>query len=136
MRQFATFVVAAASVALVLVLAIEKQGAATAPDQAISGELVRCQVSSRSLTLLTADGEGRFVVADDAVIHEGTKTVALADVCATMGHRIKIWYRESGNTRTVHDIRMSLRAMTSHGAGTAERDDVRESRATNLPEKY
>ena len=128
MRQFRVLVVAAACVALVVVLVIEKQGAATATDRATSGELVRCEVSSRSLTLRTEDGQENFVVADDVIIHEGTKTVALADVCATIGQRIKIWYRELGNTRTVHDIRMSLRAMASQGAGTAERVDAREPR--------
>lgn len=132
MRQGRVIVVAAAGVALVVVLAIEKQGAATGTDRATSGELIRCQVSSRSLTLLTEDGGGSFVVADGAIIHEGTKTVALADVWSTIGNRIKIWYRESGKTRTVHEIRMSLRAMASQGAGTAERADAPGPRATYL----
>jgi hypothetical protein len=118
MRQALAFVVSAC-IAVGVVLAIERQRAGSGSDRATSGELVRCQVSSRSLTILTEDGEASFVVADDAIIHEGTKTASLADVCEAISLRVKVRYRESGKARTVHDIRMSLREMASPGIGGA-----------------
>ena len=114
MRQVLVFVVSAC-MAIGVVLAIARQRAGAGTDRATSGELVRCQVSSRSLTILTEDGEASFVVADDAIIHEGTKTASLADICEAISLRVKVRYRESGKARTVHDIRMSLRAMASSG---------------------
>ena len=91
MRQVLVFVVSAC-MAIGVVLVIVRQRAGAGTDRATSGELVRCQVSSRSLTILTEDGEASFVVADDAIIHEGTKTASLADICEAIGLRVKVRY--------------------------------------------
>jgi hypothetical protein len=129
MGRLRLFVGLAAGAALVVLLLLGRHGAATATDRATTGELVRCEEATRSLALAAENGEVDFVVAADALIHEGTKTVAMADVCASIGQRIKIWYRQSGNTRTVHDIRMSLRA-------TASRRGVARTRMTSAGQHW
>jgi hypothetical protein len=108
-RSRATAAVAVAAIVTIVAafFAFERQKASSMNDRAISGELVRYDVSSRSLTVRTEHGEGRFVVASGVPVHAGAKTIALADLGSARGWRVKIRYREKAGQRTVHEIRIS-----------------------------
>ena len=108
MRQIRKILAAAAAVTVLTVayVAVQQRKDASSSDQAMSGELVEYEVSSRHLILRTDTGDTRFVVAGDATVHEGARAMTPADLVSARGWRAKIWYQEAHAQRTAHDIRV------------------------------
>ena len=104
MKLTLSFVALASLVAGVVLL--QRRATLPATDAALSGDLVRCEPLTHALILQTDAAEVRFVIADDTLIHEGARAIALAAVCAGGRRRVKVWYRESAGTRTARVVRI------------------------------
>ena len=87
---------------------------ATRPRSAwVSGEISRYDASSKTLTVKQGASEQTFVLADNARIMEGKKTMTANDLSSNTGHNAKVRYRASGTTRTVDRVELAVAKTTA-----------------------
>ena len=95
-----------AGVGLVTLVAFGSFRSAPKDERSVSGQLVSYEATSRTLTLATEAGEQRFVVSDDAAVHEGARDVSLVTLASARGCRAKVWYRHAAQS-TANDVRIA-----------------------------
>jgi hypothetical protein len=121
MRHLRIVVAAAAAIAIasVGVIAVRQRPHET-PDRTLSGDIVRYDVSTHTLTVRTEAGEGAFVVPPGTTVHEGAKKLSVDALPSAIGHRAKVWYRETGGRRTARQIRVSIPAASGQSGGVPD----------------
>ena len=104
------------AVALLLALAVfaGMQGAGQKASHSISGELVSFEAAHGTLVLRTGSGEQHFVVRAGTPVHDGTRSVALAELAGADGCPAKIRYREQDGAWMASDVRLSCRQVGGH----------------------
>lgn len=106
-RAIVTIAAAALGAGAIALVAVQKHNAEWAVNQSISGELVAYEVSSRDLTLRTEDGDRHFVVQDGIPLHEGARTITLANLISASGCPAKVWYRDAEGRWIASEVRIS-----------------------------
>ena len=114
MRHLRIVLAAAAAVALATVGVIAlRQHPNTGRDQTMSGDIVNYDGSTRVLTIRTDAGDGVFVVPAWTTVHEGARKLSVDALPSAVGHRAKVWYRETQGRRTARQIRVAIPAASS-----------------------
>jgi hypothetical protein len=114
MRHLRIVLAAAAAVALATVGVIAlRQHPNTGRDQTMSGDIVNYDGSTRVLTIRTDAGDGVFVVPSGTTVHEGARKLSVDALPSAVGHRAKVWYRETQGRRTARQIRVAIPAASS-----------------------
>ena len=91
----------------VMSISIQKHGANSVANHAVTGDLVAYEALSRELTLRTHDGDRHFVVRAETPVHEGAQTITLAALASATGCRAKVWCSDAKGRTTVSEIRIS-----------------------------
>ena len=99
-------VVAIGLIAIVAV-SVHNHNAEGTANRSISGELVRYDVLDGDLTLRSAEGARHFAVQVGTPVHQGARTISLADLRWASGCRAKVWYRDAQSQLTATEIRIS-----------------------------
>jgi hypothetical protein len=68
------------------------------------GTLTAVDTAANSITLKSGKHEWTFALASNAVIHEGSKSITLADLASHKGHEAKVRYAEAGGTKTAQSV--------------------------------
>jgi hypothetical protein len=77
-------------------------------ESSLIGTIDRFDSAERRLTLKTKDGNKiSFVVATDATIRMGPRTLVIQEVAAESGRRAKVRYTTSDGRRTAHWVAIS-----------------------------
>jgi len=71
------------------------------------GKLIKFDASSNALTVATSKGEQQFMLGPSARIHDGSKTVAPANLDALAGRDLSVKYTESNGHNTVESVSFS-----------------------------
>ena len=113
MRHLRITLAAAAAVALATggVMAL-RQHPNTGRDQTLSGDIVHYDGATHMLTVRTDAGDGAFVVPPGTAVHEGARKMSVEALPSAVGHRAKIWYRETQGRRTARQIRVAIPAVS------------------------
>jgi hypothetical protein len=86
----------------------EHIAAVVAPaESALVGTIERFEETKRRLVLLTKDAHVPFILAPDAVVRLGSRTLSLADLTAHRGRRAKVRYTQADGRRTAHWVVIS-----------------------------
>jgi hypothetical protein len=82
------------------------KGKATTKAAAASahGTLTAVDTAANSITLKSGKHEWTFSLAQDAVIHEGSKTITIADLAGHKGHDAKVHYTESAGSKVATSV--------------------------------
>jgi hypothetical protein len=81
-----------------------------AESRSVVGTIVKYDVASHSLSLSTATGEQRFVLAETTPVRLGSRVLKPQDLAAHKGARAKVRYTEEGGKRTVESVMVSAPA--------------------------
>ncbi len=85
-----------------------------APAEAsLIGVIERFEEAARRLVLQTKDAHVAFIVASDAVVRLGSRTLPASALAAHRGRRAKVRYTQDGNRRTAHWVVISSEAPRS-----------------------
>jgi hypothetical protein len=77
-------------------------------ESSLIGTIDRFEESARRLTLQTKDGtKVSFVVADDATIRMGPRTLAAHDLSSHHGRKAKVRFTVADGRRTAHWVAIS-----------------------------
>lgn len=110
-------VCAASGLLLTGLLTLERHTAQRGASEFVSGDLLAYESSREMLTLRTQDGDRNFIVSAGTPIHEGPRTLQLADLIGLIGARgcpAKIRYREADGKWVASDVRLSCRQTVTH----------------------
>jgi hypothetical protein len=111
MQHLTIAAAAAAAVALAAVGVIAlRQHPNTGKDLTLSGDIVHYDGATHVLTVRTDAGDGAFVVPPETAVHEGARKLSVDALPSAVGHRAKIWYRETHGRRTAKQIRVAIPA--------------------------
>jgi hypothetical protein len=90
--------------------ATKSPAAGSAESRSVVGTIVKYDVASHSLSLSTATGEQRFVLAETTPVRLGSRVLKPQDLAAHKGARAKVRYTEEGGKRTVESVMVSAPA--------------------------
>ena len=76
------------------------------------GKIEKYEAANRTLTLSTTKGQQAFVLAANATIREGSKSMRDADIASKIGQRAKVRYSEATGQKTAEAV-MILSPTTS-----------------------
>jgi hypothetical protein len=110
MRKTRAIVIVAAAAIVVIalvVVSVHNRDAEGTAYRSISGELVRYDVLDGHLTLRSAEGAQDFAVQVGTPVHQGARSISLADLRWASGCRAKVWYRDAQSQLTATEIRIS-----------------------------
>lgn len=78
------------------------------PESALVGTIERFEASARRLVLQTAaDAHIAFIVAPDAIVRLGSKTLPAAELAAHRGRKAKVRFTQANGRRTAHWVVIS-----------------------------
>jgi hypothetical protein len=106
-RAIVTVAAAAIAVIVLVAVSVHNHNAEGTANRSISGELVRYDVFDGDLTLRSAEGARHFAVQVGTPVHQGARTISLADLRWASGCRAKVWYRDGQSQLTATEIRIS-----------------------------
>jgi hypothetical protein len=90
------------------VIAPQHIAAVVAPaESSIVGTIERFEEAPRRLVLQTKDAHVPFIVAPDAVVRLGSRTLPVADLSAHRGRRAKVRFTQADGRRTAHWVVIS-----------------------------
>lgn len=107
-------VCAASGLLLTTFLTRERHNAQPSASGFVSGDLVAYESAREMLTLRTRNGDQQFIVSAGTPIHEGARTLLLADLTGSRGCPAKIRYREVDGKWIASDVRLSCRQIFTH----------------------
>ena len=83
-----------------------------------SGQVERYDASSKTLVLKQGAHEMTFVLAPDAKVSVGKKSVEPTDLANEVGHKAKVHYTAGAGTKTAHQVALaeSSASATKHHA--------------------
>lgn len=84
--------------------------AAPATEASLIGVIERFEEAARRLVLQTKDAHVAFILAADAVVRLGSRTLPANELAAHRGRRAKVRYTQDGNRRTAHSVVISSEA--------------------------
>jgi|GEM_PF-3755931 len=121
-RILSTAVAIAAALALggpaMAAQAAHSKAATTAKSQGKSqsamGKVTKYDASTRTLTISTKKGEESFVLASDAKVMDGAKSVS--DLSSAVGDNAKVHYTEANGVKTAQSISVSGAPMANANA--------------------
>jgi hypothetical protein len=87
-----------------------------APAASARGTLTAVDTAANSITLKSGKHEWTFALASNAVIHEGTKNITIADLASHKGHEAKVRYSETGGTKTAQSVMVAAAKTASKPA--------------------
>jgi hypothetical protein len=115
MRTIRNAIASAVAVLAITGVALANQG--TAPHKATgkssaakttsliaTGKLVKFDTASNELTVSTSKGEEQFMLSPSARIHDGSKTVAPANLGGLAGRELSVKYTEANGQKTVQSL--------------------------------
>jgi hypothetical protein len=79
----------------------------TPAESALVGTIERFEEAARSLVLRTKDALVQFVVAPDAVVRLGSRTLPINDLASHRGRKAKVRYTQADGRRTAHWVVIS-----------------------------
>jgi hypothetical protein len=82
-------------------------------EGALIGVIERFEEAARRLVLQTKDAHVAFILASDAVVRLGSRTLPASELGAHRGRRAKVRYTQDGNRRTAHWVVISSEAPRS-----------------------
>jgi hypothetical protein len=88
----------------------ERQASAPAPaaESALVGTIERFEASARRLVLQTAaDAHIAFILAPDAIVRLGSRTLSPAELAAHRGRKAKVRFTQANGRRTAHWVVIS-----------------------------
>lgn len=96
-------------------LGVVRNATAVRPaEAALVGTIERFEESARRLTLETSGGRVTFVLAGDAMIRQGSRTLLPRDLAAHRGRSAKVRYTLSQGRRLAHWVMVSSDGATPH----------------------
>lgn len=126
MRTIRTAITSAVAVLAITGAALASQG--TAPHKATGksstakstslvakGRLVKFDAASNELTVSTSKGEEQFTLGPSARIHDGSKSVAPANLGDLAGRELSVKYTESNGHKTVESLSFGHAKQTKKG---------------------
>lgn len=87
--------------------AAAKTSAAKSTSLVAKGKLIKFDASSNALTVSTSHGEEQFMLGPSARIHDGSKSVAAANLGTLTGKDVSIKYTEANGQKTVESVSVS-----------------------------
>lgn len=84
-----------------------KATAAKSTSLVATGKLVKFDASSNELTVSTSKGDEQFMLGPSARIHDGSKTVAPANLSGLAGRDLSVKYTEANGMKTVQSLTFS-----------------------------
>ena len=84
--------------------------APAAAEASLIGVIERFEEAARRLVLQTKDAHVAFILAADAVVRLGSRTLPANELAAHRGRRAKVRYTQDGNRRTAHSVVISSEA--------------------------
>lgn len=87
-----------------------------APAASARGTLTAVDTAANSITLKSGKHEQTFTLASNAVIHEGSKNITIADLASHKGHEAKVRYSESGGAKTAQSVMVAAASKTAKPA--------------------
>jgi hypothetical protein len=103
-----------------------------AKEESATGKIVKFDATSRTLTLQTAKGEERFMLASNAKLNEGSRTLTAADLGGAVGQEAKVRYTTAGGQKTAMAVMVS-RSSTSSPSAPAGRTPAKPPPAPEKP---
>jgi hypothetical protein len=91
--------------------------AQTPKSQSAMGKVTKYDASTRTLTISTKKGEESFVLASDARVMDGAKSVT--DLSSAVGENAKVHYTEANGVKTAQSISVSGASMAKANAKPA-----------------
>jgi len=76
-------------------------------ESALVGTIERFEEAARRLILQTKDAHVPFIVAPDAIVRLGSRTLPIADLAAHRGRKAKVRYTQTEGRRTAHWVVIS-----------------------------
>lgn len=76
-------------------------------ESALVGIIERFEEAARRLVLQTKDAHIPFILAPDAVVRLGSRTLPVGDLAAHRGRQAKVRYTQAGGRRTAHWVVIS-----------------------------
>jgi hypothetical protein len=92
---------------VVAVSTTETSAAIVPAESSVVGTIDHFEESGRRLILQTHDGHVTFVLASDAIVRMGSKTLPPGELGAQKGRKAKVRYTVSGSRRTAHWVVIS-----------------------------
>jgi hypothetical protein len=84
--------------------------APAATEASLIGVIEHFEEAARRLVLQTKDARVAFILASDAVVRLGSRTLPASALAAHRGRRAKVRYTQDGNRRTAHWVVISSEA--------------------------
>jgi len=84
--------------------------APAASEASLIGVIEHFEEAARRLVLQTKDARVAFILASDAVVRLGSRTLPASALAAHRGRRAKVRYTQDGNRRTAHWVVISSEA--------------------------
>lgn len=87
------------------------------PESALVGTIERFEASARRLVLqTTADAHIAFILAPDAIVRLGSKTLPAAELATHRGRKAKVRFTQANGRRTAHWVVISSDPPRSGGS--------------------
>lgn len=77
---------------------------AAATHGSISGKLESYDPATRTLKIKAGKNEQQIMLASNAVVHQGAKTLTADDLAAQQGHEVKVRYTLANNEKTADSV--------------------------------
>jgi hypothetical protein len=92
------------------------------PESALIGTIERFEASARRLVLQTAaDAHIAFILAPDAIVRLGSKTLPAAELSTHRGRKAKVRFTQANGRRTAHWVVISSDPPRSSGGEVSPR---------------
>jgi hypothetical protein len=74
---------------------------------AVIGTLHEFDGGSDTITVSTPMGEETLALSDSVAVHQGARTLPIADLSRHADERVKVWYREVAGHRVATEVRLA-----------------------------
>jgi hypothetical protein len=88
----------------------------SASHQSISGKLESYDPATRTMKIKAGKNEQQIMLASDAVVHQGAKTVSTDELASRQGQNVKVRYTVSNNQKTADSVTLAGAAPHSSAA--------------------
>ncbi|BCS32214.1 hypothetical protein TBR22_A14240 [Luteitalea sp. TBR-22] len=96
------------------------------------GVIVKVDTAARTIAVRQGSADTTYVIAENAEVKDGKKTVAATDLGASVGQQVKVYYSTAGDTRTASKV--TLLGVPTKGTAAAVSASVLKGEKATTPE--